>query len=559
MWQALRSDLKEFVAVVTDPNNSKDGDDDDREEEEEEVSPALEEALHRMGLDETYTQPLLDLGTDVDESTDIDSVAQKEGQDFIDSFSLDLYEEEIAAALETHGETLQPILQRLVPEVVSRKDFWMRYFFHCSLDRIQQEIAEQESRERFDRMSESLRGVKSFFGGAVQSVANSILEDDEGGFPAISPFHMNSAGTRRPPFVMNTAVDEDDDEENEALGWSDDEDEDAEAQIEFKDAATERLQEQLKQALEERDMLHQTVELQQTQIAELSDASRSLNTGDDVEQLKMQLFELESELAAFRSKEMDSPAPKEKRDSAVSFTELEALRAENTRLRAALDDNSLGVSQTKVPGKPASNLVSQEAKENEVIQLRASLKLKQKQLAESTETYEQRLSEAKAENARLTASLTLLEATSKESQAVHEAELAELRLAKDKELAEAVSALEANIAQLKVDKEAELLELRQIHETETMTLKESLQSLEKENLKLVATLGSKEAELIELRRLKESHNKQIDSDCGESESTPGSAAKVEVEDTAAPIVRRTHSKTDDGSDDWGDDWGDEDD
>ena len=53
---------------------------------------------------------------------------------------------------------------------------------------------------------------------------------------------------------------------------AEDEEEEPEAQIEFKDAATEQLQEQLKQALEERDMLHQTVELQQKQIAELSSA-----------------------------------------------------------------------------------------------------------------------------------------------------------------------------------------------------------------------------------------------------------------------------------------------
>jgi DNA repair exonuclease SbcCD ATPase subunit len=115
---------------------------------------------------------------------------------------------------------------------------------------------------------------------------------------------------------MNTAVDEDDgDEEEEEIGWDDDDDEEEEEQIVFDDNTggpvmamassklqrstmehnhqvnkdsvdhaneaalqLEQLQEQLKQAIEERDILHQTVSLQTKEIASLKSVAGSAAT-----------------------------------------------------------------------------------------------------------------------------------------------------------------------------------------------------------------------------------------------------------------------------------------
>ena len=562
MWQALRSDLKEFVAVVTDPNASKDG-----EEEYDDISPAQEEALRRMALDETYTFPLLDddgqeiapaedVSPDGTEADDL-AAGREQIQAYIDSFTLEAYEEEIAKALETHGEVLQPILQRLVPETVTRKDFWMRYFYICSEDRIQQEIVEQENRERLERVSQSIQGVKSFLGGAVMSVASSIMEDDEGGIPAISPFHMSSSGNRRPPFVMNTAVDEDDDAENE-LGWSDDEadeseEEEAEAQIEFKDPAMEQLQEELKQALEERDMLHQTVELQQKQLAELNsvhrDEDQSLVAGD-VEKLKLLLFEKESELAALRSKEEHGSVHSESKSSTMQAELVEALQTENAQLNAALMDLESRASAA------ADDRVA--ALEQENIRLKSELELKEAKLAEVVEA-----SGPATDVAQTMLGLEQANMVLRVSLESKESEYAAMLQSMQSELAglrQSFGVLEAEKAALNAslsDSEKELATMRGAFETDLADKDNKMRLLADENSQLKAEVDSAFSENTSLRQQMESLSKQLDSACGESAASPESVVKVDVvvDDAHIPLAAE---KNDDGSDDWGEDWGDDD-
>jgi predicted XRE-type DNA-binding protein len=578
MWNALRSDLKEFVAVVTDPNASNEGD------EEEVENPALEEALRRMGLPETYTQPLLpetavgngsegtDTSTDRSDA-DESAVSREQIQDYVDSFLLETYEEEISRALDSYGDVLQPMLQQLVPETVSRKDFWMHYFFNCSVDRIHQEILEQENRERFARMTQSIQGVKSFLGVAVQSVTNSILEDDDGGVPLISPFHMPSMGNRRPPFVMNTAVDDDeDDEQEEELGWSDDEvdddydEADEEAQIEFKDAATEQLQEELKQALEERDMLHQTVELQQKQIAELAGVRQPEASSEECERLKMQLFEKESELAAFRSKEPGSNPPHG--DESGNEIELKQLERENVMLKAALeakesDDSSkeklmalekenselkaLAQSQTSTSGQESSDVGR---KMLHTIEENAALKVS----LESKESELQRLVESKE------LELTKLRQQHNEQTVVLKNQIQALE--KDKKaLEDTLISKNDELKAIRQTSESKLAELRCMLEMGAEQYEAKCRILVKDNMELSTKLEAKEAELVEAREVTSLTAQLVSVSCVESAESPASLVKVEVEPACAPIDVRSGValKSDDGSDDWGDDWGNEDD
>jgi chromosome segregation ATPase len=164
-----------------------------------------------------------------------------------------------------------------------------------------------------------------------------------------------AGGAGRPPFVMNTAVSDDDEDEDAGtteddgdededseveLGWDDDDDEDFDGldddddeitdeiafrdgddrseTVDFKDAEKEGLLEELEQAREERDALQKTVQMQAeelkkvaaaaaaAQLAESSggegkDSSESLGDAN-TQSLKLQLFEKDAELAALRSK-----------------------------------------------------------------------------------------------------------------------------------------------------------------------------------------------------------------------------------------------------------------
>jgi len=176
--------------------------------------------------------------------------------------------------------------------------------------------------------------VRSLFGGVGGAISSVMMssnpnegnrsgsqdrdKDEQGSEPnptATSTFTgLNLFGSSgRPPFVMNTAVDESFDdqptppvEEEEELGWDDEEegdggdeeDEDQVEEIEFKEDEKEQLEKLLTQAISERDSLHEMVELQRNEIATLKLVGVGSN---DMEQLKMQLFEKNAELAALKA------------------------------------------------------------------------------------------------------------------------------------------------------------------------------------------------------------------------------------------------------------------
>lgn len=289
---------------------------------------------------------------------DADNAAAKA---FLENFDLETKTEEISQLLEANPDTLEQTFSQLTDRV-EYADFWKRYFYRLSDDRLSQsygyyfaaEKAQEEAAakakaaKRREAAAAAISGVTNFLGGVVNRLVeennvDDIDQDEEIVNDDGTPFFRSRAGPAtasamsfltgvaggRPPFVLNTAMSDDDgdanedDEEDEdeveeeELGWDDDDDEmedvdpgtddgedDKNETVEFKDAEKESLQEELEQAKVERDMLQKTVEMQAEEIKKLSEISRPEVAGDEskqVELLQMKIFEKDSELGALRA------------------------------------------------------------------------------------------------------------------------------------------------------------------------------------------------------------------------------------------------------------------
>jgi len=272
MWNAIRSDLKEFVTSVADDGTTvldkidttiKDLDNVDESRHSSDdglsdldssndvsqdldaaqlvagddyvgnstgyeatgiISDASDEASRRMGLEETYTVPLLKddangakMGeANVDANNSIDSLSTndkadnnegeklgEEGGDednkqgekldeegvekqtemisekirddddddgdgeeneiklFLKSFDIQAYTEEISEILTNHPDTVGFLFENLVPVVVTYEQFWQRHFYRCDVQRIQKEWNENEERVRLERQEMIEKGVTS--------------------------------------------------------------------------------------------------------------------------------------------------------------------------------------------------------------------------------------------------------------------------------------------------------------------------------------------------------------------------------------------------------------
>jgi uncharacterized phage infection (PIP) family protein YhgE len=177
-------------------------------------------------------------------------------------------------------------------------------------------------------------------------VASALTEDDDTNPNRSKGLQGIFGAAGRPPFVMNTAVDEDDVEEEEELGWDDDDEEEEvaeqprdvdasdldtppreevdEEQIVFKDEALESVTEQLKQAIEERDQLHQTVILQTKEIASLKSSSEA--SAKEINKLSSELKLKESSAVSAGGPSADS-ADEETSKSADEIRRLKDLVA----------------------------------------------------------------------------------------------------------------------------------------------------------------------------------------------------------------------------------------
>jgi hypothetical protein len=436
------------------------------------ASPA-DEAARLACHEETYLEPL-QVTTDEEFA---------EVKDFLCKFDIDSKTEEISQLLQEHWE-IQQHFENLVPTLVKYEDFWQRYYFRCNEERIAKQWQMEQEQTRLARAAAfgGLLSVRSLLGGALSSVMSSGTtttresqeQQDEGEeegegedrrhhAPAsTSTFAgLNLFGTGgRPPFVMNTAVDESFDDqpktpanngeneeeeevEEEELGWDDEEEEeddqgangggnddddesDQVEQIEFKDDEKEQLQKLLAQAISERDQLHDTVELQRNEIATLK--LTGVGT-QDLELLKMQLFETNAELAALKASledthdDISTPHKKEAAKVALQERELERLSNELSERECELLELKQQLRKTKVDlEEQAAELLSTKAALEEARAINAELQSKQTTLEQAVLEAQAAAQQEANKSAELQSKQTTLEQAVLEAQAAAQEE-----------------------------------------------------------------------------------------------------------------------------------------
>lgn len=628
MWSTLRSDLTEFVTTVKDESTTvlasqkkKDGGDDDGDATSEREDQETEQQQHHshgiiMGEDGEVIYEDSDGGAVMEE---IDRLVREEETflepldaedeeviEFVNEFDVEQKTDDISMLLEESPETLQVQFETLVPTQISYKEFWERYYFRCNEERIQRQWDEEHEaarKAREEAIANTVRGVKNLFGGAVKAVSSTLQAADDGVDAATAPSPFQSTpppsgatgsmfgASGRPPFVMNTAVDEDEDEEEEELGWDDDEedfdDEEDEDYVEGeseeitfsggKNEEIEKLTEQLSQAMEERDQLHNTVEMQAAEISRLQsgDSSGPSPKGnDDIEKLKMQLFEKDSELAALKASledtQDDSKETAFKKDAAKLASqerELEQLRealsakeSEISTLKQELDESSAEVARLLAECDQEKLTTAKTGEE--------TLELKQ-QLEKASAEVERLLAEcdaAKAGQATIEVQkkeLTMQIAALQEQLAASQSEAEMLRQTVEtvnsgtesqltaalEEASAAKSQLEALTVQVG-DLKGELHFSTGRAEHLERELEEAKNALKKQETEFSAKLAD------EIAKVSAEHE-QLSSGTQNSEST-GVKVAPPVEEPAPVAVAKLET-ADDDEDDWGDDWGDEED
>lgn len=556
MWAALRSDLSEFVSGVAEETDnvigsstlnkfSEDGEVLEGGFEATGVVQSPQDEVTRLqGHAETYQEPL-------DENYEV-------VQEFLESFKIDDKTQEIAKLLEDYPDTVKVHFETLVPTEIPYDVFWQRYFYRCDPARIEQEWEEQEGENRQARMKAlagGLSSVTSLFGGAMAAVSKAVtsesrsdgeevpashfgLKSSSGNVPAGKGLNLFGAGGR-PPFVMNTAVDEDEDdgEEEEELGWDDDEEDEDEGgdeedspsdamdvseEITFtggNNPEIERLSEQLVQALSERDALKETIALQNKEIADLKVSKPdSASSAKAIERLKLSLFEKDSELAALKASLEDTHEDDDQVDySKKDAAKIPALESEVERLTGMISEKDAELAAAKE--------VAEEA--------RAELARMREHAASEQDVLQTSLDMAKAETESLRQALESMSGHSEELDIANEKLTASQATAKalDDELAKMKMEL-ADVKQRSAEKEQEMV-----------MLKEHLVLLEARQVPV--SEPNEEAALKHLPR---------DLAPEEEERASPSSESTGVKVEKAPPVR-----PDDAEDDWGDDWGDDDD
>lgn len=555
MWAAIRSDLSEFVSGVAEETDNVIGSttinkfSDEGEvleggfEATGVVQSPHDEVTRLQGHAETYQEPL-------DESYEA-------VQEFLDSFKIDDKTQEIAKLLEDHPDTIKVHFETLVPTEIPYDVFWQRYFYRCDPDRIELEWEEQEDEHRQARMKAlagGLSSVTSLFGGAMAAVSKAVTSDSRSGGEEVpsSQFGFKSSGNAptggglnlfgsggRPPFVMNTALDEDEDdgeEEEEELGWDDDEEDededgdeedsppdvlDVSEEITFtggNNPEIEKLSEQLVQALSERDALKETIALQNKEIAELKVSKPdSASSAKAIERLKLSLFEKDSELAALKASLEDTHEDDQDDFSKKDAAKMTALEKEVERLTGVISEKDAEIAAAKELAEEA----------------RAELARLRENAASGQDVLQSSLDMAKAETESLRQALESMSGNSEELDATNEKLTASQATAK---------ALDDELAKLKMEL-ADFKQRSAEREQEIVTLKEHLVLLEARQVPV--TEPHEDAVVQHLPHVLAPEEEERASPSSES-----TGVKVEK----APTVR-----PDDAEDDWGDDWGDDDD
>ncbi|GAX16647.1 hypothetical protein FisN_23Lh224 [Fistulifera solaris] len=505
MWSALRRDLTEFVSTVTeDAAAALNNIDENFDLSEEEA-----EALRRLKLEETYSTPLNEDDAEVEH--------------FLNAFNVEEKSDEINMNLEKH-DMLKTYLEELVPDHVGYAEFWQRYFYRCDPERIMVEWQNSSVEEEGP-----MNAIGHFLGDAVKAVSKTLAEDDEGKAMDGNKSSSFFSGSR-PPFVMNTALSDGDD--NEELGWGDEEDDDDEEEEEdvvvFKDEEKEKLKEELKQALEERDLLQQTVQMQKKQLLELRCASEG---SSEIKRLQMQLFERESELAALKLGQLDISVDQHAVDGAVDVKEL----------KDELLQTQLEVSQQQKELEALRSALSE--KETEVSRHLDDLSKLSKQL-EETQNVVHALQEEKKNLLNQVKDLQEGGGPDNEIQ-LHELQNQIQSLTMEK------NGLEETLQMTSADVEARIT---QMQEKLTRAI-ESADEANQEKEEVSSALNDAKREIDKLEAELNSARAQARPDTSPVRTTSPDTISTGVK-VDSPKVEKVRSKDDD-TDDWGDDWGDD--
>jgi hypothetical protein len=507
MWSALRRDLSEFVSTVTeDAAAALNNIDENFDLSEEEA-----EALRRMKLEETYSTPLNENDAEVEQ--------------FLKDFNVEEKGDEISMNLEKH-EMLKTYLEELVPDHINYAEFWQRYFYRCDPERIMAEWQNSSVEEEGP-----MNAISHLLGDAVKAVSKTLAEDDEG--KAIDGNKSSSFFTGpRPPFVMNTALSDGDD--NEELGWGDEEDdeddeeEEEEDVVVFKDEEKEKLKEELKQALEERDLLQQTVQMQKKELSEHRSASEG---SSEIKKLQMQLFERESELAALKLGQLDISVDQQAVDGAIDVKEL----------KGELLQKQLEVSQQEKDLETLRNALSE--KETEVSRHADEVSKLSKQLEEAQSVVHS-LQEEKQFLLNQVKDLQEGGGSENESQ-LHELQNQIQSLTMEK------NSLEETLQMTSADVEARITQMQ----TKLTKAIESADEANREKEEASSAFNDAKKEIEKLESELHSAQAQARPDTSPARTTSPDTISTGVK-VDSPKVEKVRSKDDD-TDDWGDDWGDD--
>lgn len=425
-----------------------DDEEEDNEEKVEDVTVDLKDMEKEAG---TLDAPADDAGQTEEKAQDQDQHGDVEQDpailEFLSTFHIDQQTDDIAMVLEEYADTVGVHFQNLVPMVVTYEQFWQRYYYRCDPDRIQAEMNEEEGRLRKQRqelLDKGKQTVQNLFGGAFNAIKRkevdqkeaSIYEKYQAELEAKQRALTNAGedkvvaveapstgfgalfGGVRPPFVMNTAVEdsengsgseyeeedengeEEEEEEDDDFGWGSDDDDDdlsdedeelddeseVSEEVVFDDAPTttstpavqtkepelDKLREELANALQMKEELQNTVDLQNQKLQDKdmnSNDTEHLSAGrhsEEVEKLKLLLFEKDSELAAIKAS-LDE-AREDNAENNQFADRLNAQSAEMEQLRAVLTEKEQQLDNLKATLSQAQGLQDEEdATDNEML------------------------------------------------------------------------------------------------------------------------------------------------------------------------------------------------
>ncbi|KAG7345746.1 BSD domain containing protein [Nitzschia inconspicua] len=462
---------------------------------------------------------------------------------FLETFDLGTKTEEITNLLETHKDTLEETFSRLIDEV-EYAEFWQRFFYRIASDEEKLKITYAHYYDEYVQSmannknptlaaKAALSNVTSFLGGVVHrlvdenNVDDSADEDEEivdnnndddnvpsrfgSSTSAAVKFLTGSVSGVRPPFVLNTAISDDDkeesqdrgddddeeEEEEEELGWDDDEEEEDDEEedrnetVEFKDAEKEKLQEELAQAHEERDMLHKTVTMQSEEIKKLREAIQpeivaGSNESSQVKILQMQLFEKDAELAALRAQLDDLKNDKDEDENfeAEAATNATAAAREVDRLKeivAKKDEEiqALKTTQESIQEQNAKAAAATAEMAQELDRMKEEVAAKDREIALLQSSDKTELSfeaEASSAAAKATRELDQLkEVLAKKNNQLLEAE--ELRVAEVADLRSRLENLQTEKEQVQMSFQSQIDDLKRAQDVFSSEAKSDMENL----------------------------------------------------------------------------------